>query len=157
MGMNIGKFLVACGILSVFTQASWAENLITAKNPGAILNVAKGYGSATLKKDSRNDPLIVGRIDNTRYSVIFQGCKANRDCKEITISAAWGGVKVSMSEINAWNRDKKFGKAYLDNDGDPTLEMTINLKYGVSQENLDDTFDWWVKALDGFKKQVVDQ
>ena len=52
-------------------------------------------------------------------------------------------------------RDKKFGKAYLDQDGDPRLEMTVNLDYGVTQRNLDDTFDWWTKALARFKRDVL--
>ena len=41
----------------------------------------------------------------------------------------------------------RFGKAYLDLDGHPTIEMNVNLSKGVSRENLDDTLDWWREVL----------
>jgi hypothetical protein len=62
-----------------------------------------------------------------------------------------------MSDINTWNRTKRFGKAFLDKDGDPALEMTVNLDYGVSRENLDDSFNWWSKAVKSFLKDVLRQ
>ncbi len=62
-----------------------------------------------------------------------------------------------MEEINAWNRDKRFGKAYLDDDGDPALEMNVNLRYGVSRKNFDDTVDFWRIVLKTFKEEVLGQ
>lgn len=152
------KNMVLVGSLSMvllFVPAAYADNIISAENPDAILNIAKGYGSATLEKDSSNDPFITGRIDGTKYIILFYGCSNGKECDEIQFVAAWAGEKVSMDDINAWNRDKKFGKAYLDQDGDPRLEMTVNLDYGVTQRNLDDTFDWWTKALARFKRDVL--
>jgi hypothetical protein len=152
------KNMVLVGSLSMallFVPAAYADNIISAENPDAILNIAKGYGSATLEKDSSNDPFITGRIDGTRYGIFFYGCSDGKECDDILFAAAWGGVKVSMDDINAWNRDKKFGKAFLDKDGDPRLEMPVNLDYGVTQRNLDDTFYWWAKALAVFKKDVL--
>jgi hypothetical protein len=49
-----------------------------------------------------------------------------------------------------WNREKRFGKAYLDQDGDATVEMNVNLHGGVSLANLEATIDWWRLILDEF-------
>lgn len=153
------KSMMVMGSLSMLLLASatYADNIISAENPDAILNIAMGYGSATLTKDSSNDPMITGRIDGTRYGIFFYGCSDGKECDDIQFSASWGGVKVLMDEINAWNRDKRFGKAYIDKDGDPALEMSVNLDYGVTQRNLDDTFNWWTTALREFKKEVLKQ
>ena len=50
--------------------------------------------------------------------------------------------------MNAWNRDRRFGKAYIDADGDIAIEMDVNLWGGVTPKNLDDTFDWWRIVLE---------
>jgi hypothetical protein len=49
--------------------------------------------------------------------------------------------------VNRWNRDYRFGKAYVDAEGDVILEWDVNLWGGVSPANLDDTFDWWRTVL----------
>lgn len=149
------SFIAGCSLLVGVVPFVQAQELITAGDAEAILDIAKGYGSAALETDSQNDPMIVGRINGTRYGVIFYGCNDGRDCKDIQFAAAWGGSKVSSDAINTWNRDTKFGKASLDKDGDPKLLMSVNLRYGVSRKNLDDTFDWWEKVLGKFEKEVI--
>lgn len=155
MGLNIKSFALGCSLLVGMTPFAQAQELITAGDTDAILNIAKGYGSAALETDSHNDPIIVGRINGTRYGVVFYGCNEGRDCKDIQFAAAWGGSQVSADAINAWNRDTKFGKASIDKDGDPKLLMSVNLRHGVSRKNLDDTFDWWEKVLGKFEKEVL--
>lgn len=136
--------------------ATFASEIISAENPEAILNIAKGYGSAKLIKDSDNDPLIIGRIDGNKYGIVFYGCSNGKKCDDIQFTASWSGVKVSLEDINRWNSTKRYGKAYLDSDGDPTLIMPVNIDYGVTEDNLDDTFDWWSKVLKGFRKDVLE-
>ena len=38
-------------------------------------------------------------------------------------------------------------KVFLDDDNDVVVEFDMNLDGGVSQKNLDDTFDWWKLTL----------
>ncbi|KEO51909.1 YbjN domain-containing protein [Thioclava pacifica] len=133
-----------------------AETLIDGSDPEAIRAIASGYGSATLETDSEGDPQIVGRIDGTQYIVLFYGCTNGANCNSIQLTAGWSGVAVSLSQINGWNSGMRFGKAYLDEDGDPTIEMNVNLDFGVSRDNLDDTFDFWRLVLSQFEEEVLD-
>lgn len=135
---------------------AYAASQLSAEDPEAILQVAKGYGSAELSTDSDGDPHIVGRMSGTKYGIYFYGCENGRNCDDIQLRAAWSGPKVSLHQINQWNKDKRYGKAYLDDDNDPTLEISVNLKHGVSRANLDDTFDWFRIAVEGFEKEVLD-
>lgn len=138
------------------SPAMRAETLVDATSPQRILEIAKGYGSASLEvKDG--DPFISGRIEGSKYGIYFYGCKSGKKCTNIQFSAGWSGVKTSLSDINAWNRDKRFSKAYLDSVNDPNLEMDVNLDSGVSKANLEDTFDFWVTGLRTFKKTILDQ
>ncbi len=141
----------ACAVAPAF-----AGDLITAHDPQAILEVAKGFGSAQLKKDPTGDPLIAGRIDGTKYGIVFYGCEHGKNCDEVQFAAGWSGAHASLEALNRFNQTKKYGRAYLDSDGDPRLDMVVNLDHGVSVENFEDTFNWWTRALANFRKEVLD-
>ena len=145
----MGKILLSLVAAFAFATAALSSNLVTAGDPQAILNIAKGYGSAELSTDNVGDPQIIGRIDGTRYAVTFYGCDGGENCRHIRIHAHWA-EKMSFAQANEWNAEKLFGKAYVDSDGDAALEMVVNLYGGVSRQNLDDTFDWWKVALNQF-------
>ena len=150
------RILAAGAILAAAGTSAIAQNqIIDATNPQAIFEAARGFGSAELEKDSDGDPKITGRMDGVRYSVYFYGCKNNQQCKTIQFSASWSAPgKVSVERINQWNRDKRFGKAYLDKDNDPVIQHDVNLFGGVTRKNLDDTFDWWKTIVVDFAKVI---
>ncbi len=144
--------LVATARVSV--PIASAEELIDGTDPEAIRNLASGYGSATLSKDDLGDPMIEGRIDGLLYFVLFYGCDNGKSCNAIQFSTAFEGAEADMEKINAWNRDKRFSAAFLDEEGDVGLEYDVNLAYGVSRSNLDDTFDYWRLVLEEFKSHI---
>jgi hypothetical protein len=41
----------------------------------------------------------------------------------------------TLERINAWNREKRFSRAFLD-DGDPVLESDLGLTGGVTRETV---------------------
>ncbi len=154
MGARKPTGLLLSGLLLV--GGVQADPIVTAQQPEAILNVARGHGSASLKTDASGDPMIEGRIDGTKYFIFFYGCNdEGKDCDDIQFAAAWSGYDVTVVDANRWNSKKRFGKAYIDGDGDPVLAMTVNIDYGVTLSNLDDTFKWWTRALEGFKEEVL--
>jgi Putative bacterial sensory transduction regulator len=135
-------------------QSSGNSQLLDATNPSRVFDIARGYGDAELKKDGDGDPLIVGMIDGMKYGIFFYGCKTGKDCDDIEFAAAWS-TKVPLDKINNWNRTKRYGKAFVDADGDVGLKMTVNIDYGVSAENLRDSFNWWKRVLKDFTKDVI--
>lgn len=145
--------LLAAGLSVTGVQA---ESLVDATDPEKLAQLVRGFGSATLEKDDYGDPLITGRINGSKYGIYFYGCDDNRDCKDVQFAAAWAGYDVSMAQINEWNRTKRYGKAYLDSDGDPNVELIVNLKYGVSRDNFDDTIDWWMLTMKEFEQFIDD-
>jgi Putative bacterial sensory transduction regulator len=132
------------------------SQLIDATDPNKILEIARSYGDVELKKDSDGDPLIIGTMDGMKYAILFYGCKSGKDCDDIQFAAAWS-TKIPMDKINTWNRTKRYGRAYIDSDGDPGLKMIVNIDYGVSKENLKDTFNWWKRILTDFNREVIGQ
>ena len=132
-----------------------AAPLVDATDPERIAQMIRGFGSATLETDDYGDPLISGRINGSKYGVYFYNCDDNRDCENIQFTAAWAGYDVSLRQMNEWNQSQLYGTAYLDEDGDPNIDLVVNLKHGVSHKNFDDTIDWWVLAMKEFEAYIA--
>jgi hypothetical protein len=130
--------------------AAGAEETLDATDPERILALAHGYGEAALTTDNLGDPLIEGRIGEKDYDLFFYGCDEGRDCTSLTFSATWEAGDLTDEKMADWNREKRFGKAYLDQDGNATVEMSVNLHGGVTHANFDNTIDWWRLVLAEF-------
>lgn|GEM_PF-1174088 len=135
-------------------KAKVNPGLVDASRPEAVLEIAKGFGLADLDKTEEGTPVIEGRMNGIKYGVHFYGCVENKACTNIQMYSFFEGKRVSLATINAWNAKTRFGKAYIDKDGDVALELSVNLDYGVSRKNLEDTFDWWMLVLGEFQRYL---
>lgn len=131
-------------------DAARAGEVIDATDPAEVLTVVREFGDAALAKDGMGDPLIEGRINDREYALYFYECKANRDCKSLMFLAAREADDQTGERMAEWNREKRFGKAYIDEDDRAVVEMNVNLHGGVTRDNLIDTLDWWRLVLAEF-------
>ncbi|MCF3934664.1 YbjN domain-containing protein [Acuticoccus sp. M5D2P5] len=129
-------------LAAVAATGAAAEDLIDAHDPEAVAHVARGYGSAFIETDEYGDPLIRGRMDGTVYLIYFYGCTDNAACRSIQLRALYPS-DADLDTLNQWNRSYRFSVAYRHGGGDVALQYDVNLAYGVTPRNLDDTFDWW--------------
>lgn len=127
--------------------AAKAQDLVDGSNVSAIMELARGYGSASLSKQKNGNPLINGRINGIKYGIYFYSCKDGANCTAMQFYAGWkvgdAAEDAKMAKLNEWNRTKRWGRAYLDRVGDIAVEYDINLAFGVTRANLDDSFDYW--------------
>jgi hypothetical protein len=149
-----GKIALASALLvaglSCGLAAATESEILDATDPEGILNIARGFGAATLGTDSVGDPQVTGRIEGNAYTIFFYGCADGRDCTNLQFSSGWISDDVDLNMINSWNRGTRFARAYLDDEDDPIIEMDVNLQFGVSRRNFDDTFRIWAATLDSF-------
>lgn len=145
--------LGAIGIAALFSSGALAGE-ITATDPAQIMKAMQEYGfTVSMEKDSDGDPKIVAQISRTKFRVYFFGCTNNIDCGSLHFRAGYDmdGV-MSALKVNEWNREKRFTKAYIDEEGDPFMEMDVNLDYdGVGAQNFEDTLDWWRLLVEDFE------
>ena len=60
-----------------------------------------------------------------------------------------------MEMANLWNRDRRFGRVYLDRTGDPYIEMDIGLAGdGIGRKNFDDALETWRILLQDFREFI---
>ena len=130
------------------------SDIITASDHEKILEVAKGFGSAELSASSKGTPIIQGRIDGTKYAIWFSGCTDGKSCSTLQFLGIWKTKDFSMEELNKWNAQKVYTRAYLDQDRDLALEMDVFMRYGMTQKNLEEIFDLWKTSLKHFSELI---
>lgn len=127
---------------------------ITARDADAVMKAMQDFGMvATMGEDSGGDPKISSRLSDTKFSVYFYGCENNLNCASIMFKAGYDlNNGISALKINEWNRDKRFAKAYIDDEGDPFLEMDVNMAFdGLGNKNFADDLDWWRLLVEDFE------
>lgn len=151
------SYLVVALVLSVFLFAASAnaQTMVTAKDTTVLLDIAKGFGSAKLGTDDYGDPQITGRMDGIAYRVDFYGCEDGKDCTDLLFVAGWRTDALTIDDVNRWNAEKRFGKAYIDSDGEPVMEMAVNLDFGLSRKNMEDNFAWWQHVIKSFRDDYI--
>jgi hypothetical protein len=149
-------FAVGCGQAALAADST--PVLINGNSTDDILNLARGYGSATLGTQDSGAPKISGKIDGQPYTIYFSSCddKTHTDCEDLDLYTGYLGVKPTPDRLNSWNRDTRFARAYLDSDGDAGMDMDINLEHGVSSDNLDSTLSLWSQLVKKFTGYVSD-
>ncbi|KGJ05799.1 Putative sensory transduction regulator [Paracoccus halophilus] len=101
--------------------------------------------------DNKGDPMLESRIDDVLFRVHFFDCQAT--CAAMQFSAGFQlDAPLPIEMANLWNRERRFGRVYLDRDGDPFIEMDIGLTgEGIGRRNFKDALDIWRVLLNDFR------
>jgi hypothetical protein len=108
-----------------------------------------GYSAKVVTAENGNRH-IVSNTQGTPFNVFVGDCKGER-CASINLAAGFStGGKFDISQINDWNNNNRWCKAYYDSVNDPWLEMDIDLWPGGTYESLNDQFATWNNTLGRF-------
>ncbi len=152
--------LTTVAALTLFTAPAHAE-LVNAKAPATIQAIVESQGwPATLIAKDGEDPYIESNRNGLKFLVLFMNCNdAHKDCKTLQYYMGFSDAKdVSLDRLNEWNKTKRFARAYRDDDGDPVLEMDVDVDFaGIPRENIGETFNTWASLMDSFREFVFEK
>lgn len=137
-------------------RAAPDSTLIDASDPSAIAALLASHGfEAVLSKQDTGAVQIKSSAAGESFWLYFQACEADfTDCEVITLSTGFDFETPQTEAIfGDWNREK-ISKAYLDEDGDPFVEFSINMLHGVARENFADTLNWFAMEMAAFMDQI---
>jgi Putative bacterial sensory transduction regulator/zinc-ribbon domain len=93
---------------------------------------------------------IVSNTQGTPFNVFVGDCQGER-CASMNFAAGFStGGKFDVSQINDWNNNNRWCRAYYDDVKDPWLEMDIDLYPGGTWESVNDQFGTWNATLGRF-------
>lgn len=145
---------------AMLSAAPAHAELVNASSPSTIKAMieSRGWPAKLVTKDSGN-PYISSEIKGMKFAILFMNCSNGRNCKTLQYYIGFGGSKdVSLSRINKWNKEKRFARAYIDNDGDPVLEMDVDLDFnGIPRENLGETLNTWASLVDSYSDFIAEE
>ena len=61
---------------------------------------------------------------------------------------------ISHADMNAWNRDKRHSRAYIDKDGDPVIESDLLADAGLSRRHVTEFIKVFMLSTRGFRDHI---
>ncbi|WP_370234516.1 YbjN domain-containing protein [Brevundimonas sp.] len=96
---------------------------------------------------------------SANWLIFFYGCDATGRCQDIQFAANIVADGLSLDRINAWNREQRFVKAYLQSnlDGTPSavLQFDVLLLAGLGVDQLNDPTVVWLELLARFIEGLI--
>jgi Putative bacterial sensory transduction regulator len=142
----------AC-LLTLAATPAMAKN-ITADLDG-IANLLRSKGNKIEIKGTGTDRYIFVTNPNAyTYSIDVMSCDdgTQKNCKSIQFHAGFTAeTPVTLDGLHKYTRDHRFGRAFLDSDGQPAIQYDINLaEGGISEALLLDNVELWEVMIEIF-------
>ena len=150
------KWLVAAALAASWTLPAQAQ-MVRGQDPQTLVRALQKEGySAKLGVDKEGDPMITSGASGTTFQIFFYNCTDHKACATVSFHAGYDlKTNIGLEKINEWNRGKRFGRAYLDRENDPILEMDVDLDDGgLSQALFIDNLQFWTSVLSEFEKHI---
>ena len=122
---------------------------VTAPEVASSLRHA-GY-PADVTADRAGTPLIRSSTGKVLFNLYFYQCGAELRCASIQFTAEYRRKGVPLATIAAWNREKRFGRAFQDRNGVSWVAMDVETSHGMTTEALDANISRWITVLNGFE------
>jgi hypothetical protein len=137
-------------------DAEVPDDMITGSRVGMIVKSLEKAGfEVEVGKDSKGAPKISSTDKEQPFTVHFYGCTNGFDCGYIQFLNGWNMKNgVTAITVENWNADQVWGQAFRDDEKDPWIGLTVNLRGGVTQDNFNDTVEWWAKVLQDFQDHI---
>ena len=126
---------------------------VTAPEVAAALKEA-GY-PADILADHGGDPLIRSSTGKVLFNVSFYECGTTLRCASVQFTAQHRRKGVSAATIAAWNRERRFGRAFQDRNGVSWVSMDVETSHGITTEALKANISRWITVLSTFEAFVA--
>jgi hypothetical protein len=117
--------------------------MLTAAEPERIVEAVRHYGRpAELETDAAGEPSIATGFGGIRGRIWFYDCAPRgRDCVGLQFQIGIGTTrKLTLAQVNDFNRGRRFATLSLDDEGDPILTHDLSLAQpGISAASFRDT------------------
>jgi hypothetical protein len=144
---------IAAAGISMPAQAQ----MVRGQDPGTLVSALQKAGyAAKAGTDKVGDPMITSGVSGTTFQIYFYNCTAHKACATVQFHSGYDLQEpVSLDRINEWNRGQRFGRAFLDKENDPIIEMDVDLDDGgLSPLLFIDNIEFWASQLANFERHI---
>lgn len=134
---------------------SRVDAVFSQMGPAEVEALLKAQGFAVESHTTESGaPVTTFKLSGYNVSMYYYGCNAG-NCASLQLYAGFKlPTKLTADKMNEWNRGKRFSRAYLNTEGNPSLESDLDLEGGVSMANVKSFIETFRLSLDSFAKHV---
>ena len=153
--MNRVALALAATALALSASPALAKPLrggVTMETVAKILR-AKGY-QAEIGVDDAGDPKITSSAAGVEFEVLCYPNKTKPSlCASIQFSTVFNLADgTSYAKVNEWNRGRRYGQAWVDEEMDPFMDMSVELERGASTELIEENLIVWAELMEKWKE-----
>jgi hypothetical protein len=121
--------------------------VISTLAPNELRDVMKAEGyEASLDKDGN----VMWKVEGFKAHIFVSD-----DGQSIQFHSSFRDGTATLKKVNEWNRTRRYSRTYLDDDGDPHLELDLDMEGGVTLDRLIDFLKTCRVSFDAWCKEVV--
>ncbi len=140
--------IVAGFLLFVSHSSVSAQSVLQAVAPEQLHKIVKDEGYA-VEPDKDND--LIWKIEGTKCLLMTSDSKGST----IVFRTSFRTKKVTLEAINEWNKSKRYSRSYLDKDGEPVLQLDLDLAGGITKDRILDFLSTCKASLNAWIKEVI--
>lgn len=148
----MGLWLVAGLLATPVAEAASGDSI----SPEEVTSALRGIEATeiTVSRDSAGDPIVVAIVEDTQFQVLMYGCGEDDRCKSIQFRSGYDlDEAMSLDAVNEWNTVMRYGKVWLDDVGDPFIELDLDMT-GSSDAQVARYAQMWAAMLSGFETHI---
>jgi hypothetical protein len=151
MGRAVWAALALCALAGPALAGGVPNDGLKAKDVADWLK--KQHLEATVDAVGRKDaPATVVRVSGAEpFAIYLYDCRKDRCASMQYAAEVTAPAGMSMARINAWNRQSRYVRAYLDASGRLYGEYDLDIAPGLSQAALDHSLRRWLSASQRFR------
>lgn len=151
------RIITTAATLAVaLSAAPLAAKQVTA-DVDQIVTLLQGEGYKAKREGEVDDLRIESAMSGYSMAIYFYGCDdKGKACKSVQFYAGFDPkTNPTLEAMNQYARENRWGRVYLDKEGDPCIEMDVDLEVGgMSQELFLDNLAYWDTILQNFAEFV---
>ena len=139
--------LLLASLLGLPAAQAGQPPIIVKTTVDQLLTIAKDEGYAVSLDD---DGDLMWKIEGFRTYLLIS------DSGEyIQFQTSFEDTEATLETVNAWNQTKRYSRTYLDDDGDPILELDLDLEGGVTHARIVDYLKTCRLSFQSWMNEVV--
>lgn len=148
-------FALASGSQVSAQSSSSSQDVITQLSDGHLTRILQNLGYEEIEAVDKDDDTTTFRFVVDGRTVLLMNYRSSKDIRIFIYFENDAGVSRStLTTINEWNRDKRWSKAYLDDEGDWTLEADFDVQPGVTEDAIEAFIQLWMSTVDDFVEHI---
>ena len=125
----------------------------------AVILTSAGFSYEQLR-DERDDPFLRVKTGDDKdaaiVDIIFYGCGKDVTCQDILLKATFSPNKpVALQSMNDWNAKNRWGRAFVNDKAQATIEMDINAYGGIGRDALESMIYTFFDIVKDFDQNLV--